>query len=611
MYVREMIENLARSAPSLGAADLERIRILVESIRPARPQARAQCDVLAGLLAGAITDGSELTAELAGAAKHLVAVLHPPAAWTELDERVVDVLCREAFFRRAKKPLGDLLARSSSADAAALRSALRARGIADADQPRTRSPRAPAKPVRPWLDEAKLPRLFHSDGRPVDLFAMRSILHLQSKAPGPELDPEVEDLRETVDRERSGDFALAVLHLFLAEEKITDKFCIPLAAAFGDDRAVAILERKILEWPELRRQKLAELAIRALGLHGPPSSLFALDSIARRLRTFRRPQAEVARRALEGVDRGAGVDDALPRYGFDRRKRIAGAPKRSIEVRIGPDFRLSYTDEEGRPMKALSRMVPEPEREAIGDLSKAMRHIVRSHALRLEDAMIAGRSWPHDRWTSLFLGHPILFGFAVRCVFGLYRSDGARIATFRALEDETLTSHDDEPVELREGVVRLLHPAIEPEACDAWAAHLADYGIEQPFPQVSRPRIRVAEADRSVRFCRALEGRPFDPFERARFARRLGWKALGYDASTTGCYKTFPGREDIDVVLHIDPAAGRITGHTFSAYDDSALEDGRIFRAENEDDPRYLALGEVPPAIYAEATSELERLLTG
>ena len=62
------------------------------------------------------------------------------------------------------------------------------------------------------------------------------------------------------------------------------------------------------------------------------------------------------------------------------------------------------------------------------------------------------------RWRELFLRHPVLLPFATRLVWAAYDAEGKRIALFRALEDRSLTTVQDDAYEL-------------PESCKVGAVH--------------------------------------------------------------------------------------------------------------------------------------------
>jgi hypothetical protein len=580
-FVEQLIANLKRSAPSCPDEDLVRIQQLLQAINPRSDPARSDCDLLAGYLSGALPTADGISDAFERRRRILEEAVRPGDS--ELDRRL-----REVISRLGGAP------------------------------PKPKKRAVPKKPVRPWLDETKLPGLFHRDGRPVEHEVTRTMLALQSRAKGPELDPEVRRIAGELDPDRSGDFALAVLNLFIAKrEETKDKFCIAIAAALGDDRIAVPLKRKILEWPEVRRGKLSEFAAAALASSGSAIALFTVDSVARRLRTQRRIQAHAARELIleaaraRGVDRETLIDDLIPWHGFAGRTRMVGQGDRAVTVHVGTDFKIQYTTAAGKIAKSLSKTLPEAEREQVADLAKNLRDLIKAHSIRLADRMISQRGWSAERWRSLFLEHPLLFPFAVRCIYSAH-AGGSLAATFRALDDGTLTNTDDDEVELRpEWEVRLLHPSsVAEELRVAWASHLADYEVEQPFSQLDRPAVRVSQDDAQIRIGRTFAGRPWDPFERSRFVRRAGWKQLTvYESQWSACFKTFPGAdEDVDVVLMIDQHQNVITGHYFSRYRLDTVESGSFYLPGGDDDPRLMRLGEVPRAIYAEAFGELSEM---
>ena len=173
-FVEQLIGNLRRSVPSLPQDDLERIRALLLAIDPRSDPVKADCDLLAGYLSGALSSFSGMSDAFKKRRRLLEEAVQGEG---ELDRRLLEVVARYGGVAKKK--------------AAA---------------------KVPKKPVRPWLDETKLPRLFYRDGRPVEHEVTRTMLALQSRAKGAELDPEVRRIAGELDPSRSGDFAMVLLN---------------------------------------------------------------------------------------------------------------------------------------------------------------------------------------------------------------------------------------------------------------------------------------------------------------------------------------------------------------------------------------------------------------
>src|SRR5262249_18916467 len=124
--------------------------------------------------------------------------------------------------------------------------------------------------------------------------------------------------------------------------------------------------------------------------------------------------------------------------------------------------------------------------------------------------------------------HPVLIPFAVRLVWGLFAGDAKLQATFRALEDRTLTTADDQLFALSDAPdlrIGMVHPLeLSAEERHSWSVHLADYGIQSPFLQLERPVFAVSQEERegttSSRFC----GIELNAMTFHGRAERLGWQ---------------------------------------------------------------------------------------
>jgi hypothetical protein len=116
--------------------------------------------------------------------------------------------------------------------------------------------------------------------------------------------------------------------------------------------------------------------------------------------------------------------------------------------------------------------------------------------------MCGERDWPAEAWRDHFLEHPIVAIMARRLVWIGFDEAGAPVASFRPIEDLTLTDVDEDDVELDEmSSVRVAHRSlVEDAGAAAWLEHFSDNDVEPLFDQFSRPLLRVAtrEPDRTL-----------------------------------------------------------------------------------------------------------------
>ena len=312
-----------------------------------------------------------------------------------------------------------------------------------------------------WIDEKKLPALCFAKGsEKLKPQAVRYVLYRQSRAREMQPDIECKPLYALIDRKSSGDFSLAVLRMFLGSKMAAeDRWAMALAALLGDDSVVPVLMAQIRTWVDANRGKLAEYAAQALALLGSDVALCAVDALSIRYRSKQKNIGKAAAEAFAEAAQRQGItvdelgDRVVPWLGFEQGKpRVIEQDDKRIEVRIGLDFKLEFRDlAKGKKIASLPSSVPADVKTEFKDLGATLREVLKGQLVRIENLMVRQFRWPLDRWQELFLTHPVLFPFAARLVWGVYGRDGQLQATFRALEDRTLTNAADEAVTLPGG----------------------------------------------------------------------------------------------------------------------------------------------------------------
>ncbi|MCE9635296.1 MAG: DUF4132 domain-containing protein [Planctomycetes bacterium] len=476
-----------------------------------------------------------------------------------------------------------------------------------------------AEPPRPWVDRSALPPLVDVEGAALSVDEVAYLLLRQSCCKEMVQDVVARPIYEQIDRAKSGDFALEVLRQFLrSPQEAKDRWALVVACRLGDERVVPLLTRQIHDWAASGRGKLAEWAVEALAVQGGDVALLAVDAIAIRYRSTNTNVGKAAGAALDraadelGISRDELGDRIVPWLVFE-----PGAPKaydadgRRLELRIGTDFKPRLIDVGKR--KELASMPKSAGPAAVAEfaeLKKTLRDVAKNQVLRVESLFIRQRRWPAARWKELFLGHPLLLPFAVGLVWGIYR-DAALAGTFRALGDRTLTDADEEPVELPPDVViGMVHPLeLDDASITRWRAHLAEHEVESPFPQISRPVVRVSDAERGARVYTALNGTKLNAMTFKGRATRLGWRAgtVADAGSVESYYVEFPG-SGTNAYLMLDDMFASIDREW-----EVTLRDLYFTRRANERDPYYyagepknadaphvLAFGDVPPVVFSE-----------
>jgi len=483
-------------------------------------------------------------------------------------------------------------------------------------------------PPAPWLAVNRLPAALLTSGKRLDADALLYLLHRQSRVKDIRADLEARPLYAQVDRGTSGDLALAVFHAWQGSGADADhRWVLAFAALLGDDRLVPLLTRQIRDWAEAARGKLSEYAVQALALLGTDTALLAVDALAIRYRSQFKNIGKAATEAFAGAAAARGLtpeelgDRVVPWLGFEPgQPRVIPCGKAPVEVRIGNDFKFTFRDAAtGKKLAKLPDSTPADVKTEFKELAASLKEAVKAQLLRLEALMVRQFRWPVARWRDLYPAHPLLVPFARRLVWGHFDSGGKLSATFRALDDLTLTDAADEPFTLpATGDVGVVHPLeLSPELRSAWVKHFADYAVEPPFAQLDRPVIAVRPEQAGHKFGRDLAGTELNAMTFKGRAERLGWaRGSVCDAGGISFYRKIFPNAGVEVFLGLD---GMYVG--VDMYSDVTLGDWFFVKSGsvkvgsyeydepgNDSDPRLVPFGDVPPIAYSEALGDLARI---
>ncbi len=480
-------------------------------------------------------------------------------------------------------------------------------------------------PPVPWLDHTKLPVAKLTDGSVLDANTLLYLLYRQSRVKEMRADIEARPLFAQIDRRTSGDLGLALLHAYLASEMdADDRWVMTFSALVGDDRIAPIIVRQVKTWADSSRGKLAEYAVQALVLLGTDVALVAVDSIAIRYQLKYKNIGKVAGDAFAHAAAARGVtveelgDIVVPWLGFEPgQPRIVDTGKSQLQARIDSDFKLTFYDVATKKKVAKLPSGTSPQVQAeFKDVATALKDAAKAQLLRMEALLVRQFRWPAARWKELFLQHPLLAPFAQRLVWGAYDASGALLATFRALEDRSLTDMDDEsyaiPADASLGIVHPLE--LSPDARQRWVTHFADYDVVPPFAQLERPVVLVADNQRATTMGSNFAGTILNAMTFKGRAERLGWTRWwpGDAGSISHYQKSFPTAgvdafvETHDMFVTVAMTAEMALGNCLFVRLATVRTD-----AENSDEPggagdrRVMAFGDVPAVVFSEAMGDL------
>ncbi len=483
-------------------------------------------------------------------------------------------------------------------------------------------------PPAKWLAVKKLPPAKLKSGKPLDTDALLYLLHRQSRVKDIRADLEARPLYALIDRETSGDLALAVLQSWQGAGADSEhRWALAFAALLGDDRLVPLLTRQIRDWAEAARGKLSEYAVQALALLGSDTALLAVDALAIRYRSKFKNIGKAATEAFAEAAAARGLtpeelgDRVVPWLGFEPGKpRIIPCGKTQVEVRLGSDFKFAFRDATtGKKVAKLPDSAPAEVKGEFKELAASLKEAVKAQLLRMEALMVRQFRWTTARWRELYLAQPLLIPFAQRLVWGCFDDTGKLTATCRALDDLTLTDAADESFTLpATGQMGVVHPLeLAPEPRVAWVRHLADYNIEPPFAQLDRPVVAVKPEQAALKFSKELDGTSLNAMTFKGRAERLGWaRGSVCDAGGINYYrKTFPNA-GVEVFLGlegmyvgVDMYSDVTLGEVFFVKSGSVKIGGYEYdEPSHENDPRLVTFGAVPPIAFSEALGDLARI---
>jgi hypothetical protein len=405
-----------------------------------------------------------------------------------------------------------------------------------------------------WLPAAALPAVRRRDGTALDPDIIRwwIISGLKLKEAGG--NPWFDLLLDQLDPEDAGKLGLTILQAWVAYDTAVPSDDEANAyAAQSVDSTLAMYKRwkpeTTREWvfAMLRQQKLSSylnsgndekgmlaLASRAPGANAvslvkaffrdhytrtaqckallsclasnpSPLAIQYVLTIAKRWRT--RTVQELAVELVSSIAEKRGwttdqlADRTVPTGGFDD-AGILPLPigEKTYSARLDGDGKISLFNPDGKTVQGLPASVSDDAAPALKDAKallstarKEVKQVFDLQAHRLYEALCVQREWPAAEWDEHLLNHPLMRRLAQRLIWIGSGENGKQVATFRPLEDLTLTDATDNPVQL-EGMalIRLAHASsFSAEKIAAWKTHLKDYEVAPLFDQLNRPRMTL------------------------------------------------------------------------------------------------------------------------
>ena len=276
------------------------------------------------------------------------------------------------------------------------------------------------------------------------------------------------------------------------------KGLLAVVAACAGQGAVAPTARYLKEWYGSRAAQ-GKALIAMLAWIDHPSATQLMLAIGSRFRT-KSFQEEASKQAEALADRKGWTvselaDRTIPSAGFDETGTVElSYGMRCFTARLLPDFKVELYNPEAKKIASLPEPRQDDDAELAKDSKKAfsaakkeIRNIVDLQTKRLYEALCTERDWLFEDWQLYLNKHPVVRRLVQRLVWA-HVQDGEIIATFRPLDDGTLTDYEENEIDLpSEARVCIAHDSVlSKELINAWEQHLVDYEITPLFQQMGK-----------------------------------------------------------------------------------------------------------------------------
>ena len=483
------------------------------------------------------------------------------------------------------------------------------------------------KPLEWWLDETKLPAINWKDSSEViDNEGIRFLFYRMSRAKDIRTDLEAKPFILLIDRAKSGAFAKALLKTYFdngADAKY--KFCLTLGGLLGDNDIIELLRKKVVEFAEGSRGKMAEYIVKALALQGSTKALRAVEFFSRKYKNKNKNIGAAANDSFAIAAEELGItpydlaDSIIPDFGFEGLFREFEAGGEAYRAFINTDFKISFFNEDNKISKSPPKAISKELAEEFKEIGKEIKDIVKSQSSRLEQYLVIQRKWSAEKWQAFFMGNPIMFAYTVRLVWGMYDAQNQLINTFMCQQDQTLVNQSGDEMELSEDVqIGIVHPiSLNPESIDYWITCLYDANLEPIFPQLKRPVVSLKTENQDLKISTEFKGTKLSGYTFVSKLDKLGWyrgsvQDGGWIASF---YKDFVELGITAIVLQQGNICIGYLEVDAEIGDIMFVKKGNVYfgsysydEPQKVDDPRLIAFRDVPEIVYSEVMADMQAI---
>jgi hypothetical protein len=266
------------------------------------------------------------------------------------------------------------------------------------------------------------------------------------------------------------------------------------------------------------------------------SSIVCLNHILGR--TLDKRFQKLLRTTLDALAAGRGLsreelaDRLVPTHDLDASGRQTwqlGEYHVCISITAAGKVQRIITDANGKESKNLPAKIRKEYDEIWRSIQAAEKALVATFSQqkkRLEEAMVAGRSWPYEHWRDLFTTHPLLSHLAQRLIWNVCAPDGTSLFFALPGDDGAWCGSNQETVQIEEqSLLRLAHPVeMTSEEHAAWQQLIVTQHIVQPFKQAFREIYVLTPAEEeTARYSNRFAGQRVPSKTFHGVARGRGW----------------------------------------------------------------------------------------
>jgi len=464
-----------------------------------------------------------------------------------------------------------------------------------------------------WIDEESLPKLYWRDnGEALSLEEVRFLFYRSKRVKGMNSDIEARQVIGLLDESKSGKFAMALVKAYQDSNASSKfKYYLVMAGLIGKDSALTKLHTVFKNTVTNKRYKMAAMIVGAIAMVGSDKALRIVDTISRKYANKRRQIGVGAKEALEAAANELNItkdqlaDRIIPDFGFEDHYLPFTSGEDEYRAFINKDFKLNYFNEDNKLRKSMPKDVSKETKAELKAIEKEIKEVVKTQKGRLENCLIAERSWEIDEWMNYYFSNPIMLIYVQRLLWGVYNEEHQLLNVFYCDDDLELYDVEDEEVDIEEGkYIKIVHPLhMEAGLLAKWKDKIYEMDRKFEFEQVNRTITLVPEGELERNVTKILHGKdiPKGADYVAGFLVKKGWiKSTG-----DGGYLEFNKineRNQNNAYANIEGPAAYYQGGTTPAkiYDVSF---------NNIKSRERITLNEVSDVFFSEVIADLKALI--